>query len=112
MIKNVSELKKLLIFARKQGIETLKVGGIEATFHKQSPTPQPQNTPLAISDAIMTAAQSLVEEDRQPSDDEMLFASTDYFDQLRASRKDAASPPNNLEDKGISHGNVSNHRTQ
>lgn len=83
MAKGTANLEKLIELARANGLKRLKHGTTEFEF----------STPLpATSDAspLGVPLSSLEPEERPPSDDEMLYASTPYFDELRAEREKAS----------------------
>lgn len=66
-----AELKELIEIAKDAGIAALKVGDIEFRFHAAQPKP------VKIPEL----------KDAMPPDDELLYASTDYFDELQEQRK-------------------------
>lgn len=84
MAKGLADLENLIAFARTHGLKSIKYDGIEFEFSAPPlPPTQLEGTPLA----------SLLDKDAEmPGDDEMLFASTPYYDELRAQR-DAATAP-------------------
>lgn len=82
MAKGATDLEKLLKLAQQYGLKRLKVGSTEFEFGiaiHHSKTPSDLGAPLAS-----------LNEERPPSDDEMLYASTPYFDVLRAEREKAS----------------------
>lgn len=85
MAKDTASLENLIAFARANGLKSLKYNGIEFEF--SAPTIPPQ------TDTAGSLA-SLVKENEaeMPSDDEMLYASSPYFDELRAQREAASAP--------------------
>lgn len=86
MAKDVADLENLIAFARKSGLKSLKFDGIEFEFSAPHiPPPKPNLTGDSLA--------SLLDKDAQmPPDDELIYASTDYFDQLRAQREAAKAP--------------------
>lgn len=98
MIKNLSELRKLIQFARKSGLDSVKCGNVEFKFKAVDQKTQDEITAArrSVSQSIPVmgnAVQSFLEGERPPSEDELLYASTDYFDLLRADREKATKPP-------------------
>ena len=78
MDKDLQKIRKLINFARKQGLKSLKAGDIEFEF---SGSPEPKRRkPLVMGEPLSSDIE-------MPGDDEMLYASTPYFDHLLAERK-------------------------
>lgn len=84
MAKGFADLENLIEFARLNGLKALKYKGIEFEFSVPATPPhQSHGNPLA----------SLLDKDAEmPADDELLYASTPYFDELRAQREAAKAP--------------------
>lgn len=87
MPKSVAELRKLINLARKSGLKSLSFDGVSFEFD-QSKQPATNNqvgslAPLSSDDAVM------------PRDDELLYASSPYYDQLKSQREEANKPQEN-----------------
>ncbi len=86
MAKSIAELKKLINLARKSGLKSITFDGVSLQFEDSktpaTATPTGSSVPLA-SDAVM------------PRDDELLYASSPYYDQLKSQREEANKPQEN-----------------
>lgn len=88
MAKDTADLENLIAFARANGLKSLKYDGVEFEFSAQPPPPPP------IADTLASLLASAEDKDAElPPDDELLYASTPYFDELRAQREAATKPP-------------------
>lgn len=79
-----TELKRLLTIASKFNLKHLTIGDVEFEFRDHAPiktTKSPQDVPVIVKDPDDLDA-------KMPPDDEMLFASTPYFDVMQAQRKE------------------------
>lgn len=72
---------KAVKFARKHGLKGLKLDGIEFEFF--SPTQSSKPMPFTIN------GEPIPDDEKMPTDDEMLHWSTPAFDLIRAQRKAA-----------------------
>ena len=83
MTLKASEVKKLLALGRKLELKSLKVGEFEAHFfvrhqelRRQESEPQvPSKVPIGLESGM-------------PTDDEMLYYSTDYASNIKAEKPD------------------------
>lgn len=87
MAKDTADLENLIAFARANGLKSLKFKGIEFEFSAQQSPP-----PLANPDTLASLLNAADKEAEMPGDDEMLYASSPYFDELRAQREAAQAP--------------------
>jgi hypothetical protein len=80
-------LTKSVRFARKNGLKSLKMNGIELEFF--SPNRPPINPTIKGAHGL-----PLGTDERLPTDDEMLMYSTESFDHMRLQRESAAKEKN------------------
>lgn len=85
MNNNLRELAKLIRFARKNGLKSLKFNGIE--FELSATYTPPARKSKTLGDPITTT-------ERPPTDDEFLFWSTESFDAMRADRENGFKEKN------------------
>lgn len=86
MAKDTAPLENLIAFARANGLKSLKYKGIEFEFSA------PQSPPPPNADTLASLLSANDEDAKMPGDDEMLYASSPYFDELRAQREAAQAP--------------------
>jgi len=65
----MNELKEIIKMAKKAGLKRLKTGDVELEFHDAKPQPMQPDVSDIPNDGK-----------RMPSDADMLFYSTDFFD--------------------------------
>lgn len=80
------ELTKLVRFARKQGLKFLKCGEVEFEFSNPSQ--------VRVRAQKGTAGEPLKSDEKMPTDDEMLFRSSPYYDELLNQRENSAKEQN------------------
>lgn len=78
------DLISLIKLAKKSGLKRIKTGDIELEFHVE----HKENTRPEVGRSVIDD----LPKERMPSDDEMLYASTQYFDDLVAQRTGNVKP--------------------
>jgi len=87
-MENVKELRKLIALAKKSGLKSLKLGDISFEFNDAKPEAKPSARPLGLGDPLSSDAV-------MPRDDELLYASTPYYQELISQRAEANKPQEN-----------------
>lgn len=85
-------LEKLTAYAKKNGIREIKFGEVEIKFDT-NPQPIPQSKKPSAKPVKGDTIDISADLEEMPSDDEMLFRSTSYYDELKAQRKQALRAP-------------------
>jgi hypothetical protein len=93
------ELAKIIKLARKNGATSLEVDGIKLSF-EPNPVKPTRNVVAEALDAFNKASNapggepiSFEPSESEPSDSEMLFRSTPYYDVMLAEKKASGNPP-------------------
>lgn len=84
-LSRVDELSRILALLHKYKVQKFSFEDLTIEFN--STKPEQNGTQSVKSEPLSPAIK-----ERQPSDDEMLFYSTDHFDDLRASREENRLP--------------------
>lgn len=87
MAKSIGELRKLINLAKKSGLKSLNFDGVSFEFET--------TTPATAIPSTSSLASPLDDIGEPPREDELLYASTPYYDELRAQREAAKKPQEN-----------------
>lgn len=87
---DIKNLRALIQLAKEEGLKTLSFNGIKFELSAQPKSVTSQAGQL----------EALTSDIREPTEDEMLLWSTDYYDELRTQRKEATLPPAQVPENG------------
>lgn len=89
------ELEKIIKIAKKHGAKSLEVNGVKLEFadlHQSLGNPAESQTTLPATGNAAGIPISQSDSEPMPPDDELLYLSSPYFDQLKEQRKAALGP--------------------